>query len=145
MTSGSYCAILMLAIAAGGGLVGRPALAENREASSLMVQQAVIATGVEAREPVGEAASFPADVGELVFFTRVLGATGETEIEHTWFHGQQERARVRLPVRDSPWRTWSTKKIAPDWTGTWSVEVRDAEGRLLDTLTFTIETSDSGG
>ena len=116
MNSRSCFVTAMLVVAAAGGLVGPPALGENRGASSLMVQQAVIATGVEAREPVGEAASFPADVGKLVCYTRILGATDETEVEHTWFHGQKERSRVRLPVRDSPWRTWSTKNISPEWT-----------------------------
>jgi hypothetical protein len=41
-------------------------------------------------------------------------------------------------VRSPAWRTWSTKQIEPEWTGEWTVRIEDAEGRVLDTLRFTI-------
>jgi hypothetical protein len=59
--------------------------------------------------------------------------------------GEVESARVRLPVRSPAWRTWSTRQISPEWTGEWSVRIEDAEGRVLDTLRFTIGESTGPG
>jgi hypothetical protein len=38
----------------------------------------------------------------------------------------------------SPWRTWSSKTIPPEWSGEWSVEIRDASGAVLETVGFTV-------
>lgn len=115
-----------------------PAHGAEGSASRLTIEQAVIARQIEQREPVGEATTFPSDVARLVCYTKVLGAAGETFIEHIWSRGDVEHARVRLAVRSPAWRTWSTKRINPDWTGEWTVRIEDAEGRVLDTLMFTI-------
>jgi hypothetical protein len=116
-----------------------PAHGEEGPAAGLTIEQAVIARQIEQRQPVGEATTFPSDVGRLACYTKVMGAAGETFIEHVWSRGEVEHARVRLEVRSPAWRTWSTKRIKPEWTGEWTVRIEDAEGRVLDTLSFTIE------
>jgi hypothetical protein len=45
---------------------------------------------------------------------------------------------VDLEIGGSPWRTWSSKAIPPEWSGDWSVEIRDADGAVLETVGFTI-------
>ena len=105
----------------------------------LQVDRAVTARAVESREPVGEASSFPADVGRVFLFTHVTGAQGETAVYHVWRHGPTERAKVRLPVRSNSWRTWSSKQIVPGWTGEWSVEVQDEQGNVLESVAFVVE------
>ena len=60
-----------------------------------------------------------------------------SEIRHIWIHGELEFP-VTLPVNGSPWRTWSRKTIPPEWAGEWRVEIRDAQGNLLDTRSFTV-------
>jgi hypothetical protein len=117
-----------------------PALALGVLAQEGMrVERAAVAPSVEDREPVGEAASFPADVGSLSCYSKIVGAGEETEIFHVWRHGPTERAKVRLTVRGSSWRTWSTKRILPTWTGPWTVEIQDAQENVLATVAFTIE------
>lgn len=117
-----------------------PAQEEGSEtAAGMTVTRAAVALGVEARQPVGEGTSFPADVEELAFFTRVEGAQEETVIHHVWLYGEEEKARIELPVRSSSWRTWSLKTILPEWTGEWTVRAEDADGNLLASVGFTIE------
>ncbi len=111
------------------------------EASELTVTRAVVARAVENREPVGEGTEFPPDVQELACFTQIEGADGETVIYHTWRHGDEVKAKVELSIRGSSWRTWSTKKILPHWTGEWSVKVEDADGNLLTIVSFSITES----
>jgi hypothetical protein len=118
---------------------------ETGPGGGVSIETAVVARSVEEREPVGEATSFPADVGELACLTRVAGASGETSIQHVWFHGSEELARVRLAVRGSSWRTWSTKQILPSWTGAWKVEIQDADGNVLHTVSFTVGTEGAAG
>lgn len=105
---------------------------------ALTVSGAVVARSVIDRTPQDTGSVFPADVAELVFFTRIAGAAGETTIHHVWFHGDAQVADVELRVGGSPWRTWSRKTIPADWTGAWHVEVRDGSGAVLQRVDFTV-------
>jgi hypothetical protein len=100
--------------------------------------EAVLARSVVDRVPQDTGATFPADVAELVLWTRVTGAAAESVIHHVWLRGDQEVADIELRVGGSPWRTWSRKTIPADWTGAWHVEVRDAAGAVLKRIDFTI-------
>ncbi|MEZ5357522.1 MAG: DUF2914 domain-containing protein [Candidatus Zixiibacteriota bacterium] len=100
--------------------------------------EAVVCSGIEERMPVGEGDQFRADVERVYFWTRVTGAEGETFIRHVWLHEGQEIADVQLPVKGSPWRTYSYKTMIPEWTGNWEVKVVGDDGNVLLTKTFTI-------
>lgn len=99
--------------------------------------EAVVASGVEEMMPVGEANQFPADVGRVFLWTRVTGATG-TDIMHVWIHPDGNEFPVTLEIAGSPWRTWSSKTIPPEWAGEWRVLVRDSAGNVLATEAFTV-------
>ena len=98
--------------------------------------EAVLATGVAEMMPVGETQEFPVDVGQVFLWTRVTGAA-DSSIRHVWIHGEMEFP-VTLQVGGSPWRTWSSKTIPPEWAGEWRVEIRDEAGNLLDTRSFVV-------
>lgn len=102
------------------------------------VTEGAVATAIVDRAPEGTATTFPADVGELYCFTRIVGAAPGTQIQHVWFQGDTERARVSLNIGSANWRTWSSKTIPADWTGSWRVEVQTADGTVLETLSFTV-------
>lgn len=109
------------------------------QAGELEVHDAVIATSVDNRVPRGVDTTFPAFADKLYAFTRVVGATEDTFITHTWYYGNFLVAEVSLPVRNSNWRTWSAKNISPEWTGQWRVEVVTEDGIVIDRLYFTVE------
>jgi hypothetical protein len=106
------------------------------EAQEVTVSQAVVAAGVEDREPVGEADHFTADVERIYFFTVLEGDFPESQFEHVWLHDGEEVARVALTARGPRWRTWSSKAMIPEWAGDWTVRVVDANGRELASATF---------
>lgn len=117
-----------------------PALAVSQERTGeIQVERAVVGTGVMDREPQGVASQFPADVGQLWCFTHITGASTGAEILHVWYHGDQELARVPLTIGGPNWRTWTSKNIQPEWTGEWRVEIQQAGGTVLQTITFTIQ------
>ncbi len=106
--------------------------------AQLSVEESSIALDVIDRMPVGSDSTFVASVGRVFCWTRVAGAEGEVAIHHVWFHGDQEMADTELRIGGSPWRTWSSKAIVPEWTGAWRVEVRDSAGNVIETIRFTV-------
>ncbi len=109
------------------------ALAQDAE----ITVEVQIATDVVDRIPVDSGSAFAADVGSLWCWTRVSGAEGKT-LSHVWIHGPHERTLTLPAIGGSPWRSWSNKNIPEDWTGEWRVEIRDEDGSVLETVTFTV-------
>ena len=120
------------------GVSAAMAQPENSGEPAAPVIRAVVCTEVVEREPVGESSTFEAGVELLFCFTEITGLEGTT-ITHAWIHDGKTRARVELPVRSSRWRTWSSKKLAPGWTGPWQIKILDAEGVVLSTVSFEVE------
>lgn len=107
--------------------------------AQVSVEESAIALDVIDRMPVGSDSTFVASVGRVYCWTLVAGAEGEGAIHHVWFHGDQEMADIELRIGGSPWRTWSSKAIVPEWTGAWRVEVRDSAGNVIETIRFTVQ------
>lgn len=129
--------VLAIAVIACIPIVGHTQ--EMDSTGSVITVEAELATGIQNRDPVGVASTFPSNVDTVYLWTKVLGATDTTSITCVWSYGGEEMASVELPVRSPSWRTWSSKAIMPKWTGTWDVKVLDADGNVLKGLTFTIE------
>jgi hypothetical protein len=115
------------------------AVAFSAQASELEVIDAAITTAIENRMPVDSVDVYPADFGKLYYFTRIVGATQETQVTHVWFYEDQEMARIVLPVQSSDWRTYSSKRFLPQWNGQWSVVIQDELGAVLAEATFRLE------
>lgn len=108
-------------------------------AHALSVGEAVVTTAISNREPVDTVTQYPAQAGKLYCFTRIEGAAGDTSVTHVWMHGGKEMARVELPVRSARWRTYSSKRILPQWEGNWQVKVVDAAGNELTAVPFEVK------
>ena len=91
-------------------------------------------TGVEKREVVGEAATFPAGTTVWVW-SRVLGAEGS--VKHVWKRDGQIAWTATLNVGSKRWSTQSRRTIPK--AGAWEVEVQTADGAPIGTVAFTIQ------
>lgn len=120
-------AFLFLAVALAGS-----ALAE------MTVDEAVVCTSVADRKPEGVAASFPAEVGRVFAFTKVNGGAEGSSVMHRWIFADKTVAEVKLDVKGSPYRVWSSKGIAPAQKGAWKVEIADDAGKVLKSVEFTV-------
>jgi len=107
-------------------------------AQDVTVEQMEICTAVEERQPMGSDSVFTSDVGQLYCFTKLTSSQDTTEISHVWFHEDKEMAKVELTMKAKAWRTWSSKKVVPEWTGKWRVEVQRADGTIVTEKTFTV-------
>ena len=109
-----------------------------QQAGTLEVADATICKDVVNREAIEPGDSFAVSVGRLFCFSSITGIQNSTEIVHTWYYGDTERARVALGVQPPQWRTYSSKIIQAHEIGTWRVEITDASGNLLEKITFEI-------
>jgi hypothetical protein len=107
-------------------------------AEALEVADASISSQIINRLPADSLNTVPANVDKLYCYTRVTGAEEVTWITHVWYCGDKELARVRLAINSSDWRTWSSKRVLPQWKGSWRVEVLDAAGQPLLIVPFSI-------
>jgi hypothetical protein len=106
---------------------------------AMEVSEASLTTAIQDRMPVDQVETLPAGVSTLYCFSRIVGAAEEAKVQHVWYWGDKEMARVELPVRSINWRTWSSKKISADWRGDWRVEIQDQYGEVLTTLPLTVQ------
>jgi hypothetical protein len=110
--------------------------------ADLRIRRLVVSQGVEAREPIGAAASFSlAEVERLYAFVEVHNAdVAESEIFVT-FEPERGAAcgHVKLRVGATPrWRTWAyTRGVRSP--GKWTAVVRNGEGELLAQTTFVVQ------
>ena len=105
------------------------------------VETMTFCTAVEERQPVAADSAFAVDTDRVYCYTKIVGVEGESTVTHVWFRGDKEMARVELPVRSASWTTWSSKRLLPEWAGTWRVDVLDASGSVLQSLEFTLGTT----
>jgi hypothetical protein len=111
-------------------------LAQPADVAAQVEVEASVAASIVDRMPENPTTTFPADVGTVYAWSRVTGAAATT-LQHVWIHDGQEHP-VSLEIGGSPWRTWSSKEIPAEWSGDWTVEIRDATGTVLETLSFTV-------
>ena len=107
-------------------------------AAQVTVRDAIMATEITDRLPQGVGVQFDSTVGEVFAFTRIVGADGDTRVQHKWYYNDRLMADITLSVRSNNWRTWSSKKVLPEWAGDWRVEVVDEDGSVIEVLRFTV-------
>lgn len=109
--------------------------------AGLVVAEMAFGTGFDrqTRSLVGEAETFDAGTETIYCRTLITGAAEPTTVTHVWYHDGTTVAHVELHVGSPSWRTFSSKKLLPGWTGDWEVRVTDAHGTLLRSETFRIE------
>ena len=105
---------------------------------AIQVEEALFCTQIKDRIPQGVANSFDRSVKKVFFFTRVTKSKKPTAVTHVWYWKEKKMAEVPLDVRSENWRTWSSKKIDPAWTGTWAVKVLDESGEVVVTKNFEV-------
>jgi len=103
----------------------------SAQESALKVDEMVFCTGIEDRVPVGESTQFFESAARIYCYTRISGAADTLDVAHVWYFDGEEKARVDLAVRSASWRTWSSKKMLPGWSGLWRVDVLGPDGKVL--------------
>lgn len=109
-----------------------------QQTGKLNVATAVICKNVTDRQPVEPGTSFSASVGRLYCYSKIADIQNSTKIEHVWYFGDTERARISLGVNPPSWRTYSSKIIQAHEIGKWHVKILDESGNSLEDVAFEI-------
>ena len=112
---------------------------KQMETAMLTVETIACGTTVEERELQGQDTTFAKGIEKIYCWSLVTGGEDPTTVEHVWYLGGEEKARIMLDVKYPRVRTWSSKTILPEWTGDWEVEVVDSFGKVIGSTSFTIE------
>jgi len=112
-----------------------------QEQPALVLEEIHICTAVEDRQPSGVGTVFPDDLDKLYCFTKIGGAKDTTYVYHVWYFGNDEIARVKLPVKSNSWRTWSSKKLHM-LLGNGHVEIVSESGDILGKAEFEIQAAE---
>jgi hypothetical protein len=108
--------------------------------AKLEVVELVIAKDVQNMEPMDVGIAFTADVQKLYCFSKVKVEEEAATVYHSWYYNDEKVTQVELNVKKSPgFRTYSNKTIMSSQKGKWEVEVQDAEGNVLKSVSFTIQ------
>ena len=131
---------MVLMVLAAGALAQDEAVAESSEQGAPTV---AISFGTdidrESRELVGETTDFAAGIERITCLTLIKGLEAPNSVTHVWYRDGKTMARVDLNVASTNWRTWSSKRLLPSWTGHWEVKVLDSDGRVLGSADFQVK------
>ena len=112
-------------------LIMAASVSSNAQESGLTVEKMIFCTGIEERLPVGENTQFFESAERIYCYTRINGAADTLDVTHVWYYGDEEKARVDLTIKSASWRTWSSKKMLPAWSGAWRVDVLGPDENVL--------------
>jgi len=107
--------------------------------AKLGVEEFSFCAGISELTPVSVADTFPSDIYSVYCFTRITGAADTTTIVHSWYHQDTRVARVELAVKSARWRTYSSKRMMPEWRGQWRVDVTTLDGSTVASKRFLLE------
>ena len=99
------------------------------------VARSAFTTEIVDREPVNDLDSVSTEIKQIYFFTDLRNMSGNG-VTHRWLHGGETRAEVSFNVGGPRWRVHSSKKLAPEWLGDWTVEVVDSSGSVIHKDSF---------
>jgi hypothetical protein len=100
------------------------------------IRRALFTTGINDREPVGIVDSIDSTSDNSIsFFTEITNMSGQT-VTHQWTHLDKIMFEKTFEVKAERWRVWTSKTLIPNWTGTWTVNVLDADSELLTSKSF---------
>ncbi len=120
-------------------ITGTFSFAEEATPPQFSVERLVIAGSIEDREPFGVVDVFSASTELVYCFLDARDIREDTIVSFVWYHGETEMAKVDLTLRaGTRWRTNSSKKLGGR-QGDWRVELQDAEGTVVDTVSFSVE------
>ena len=112
-----------------------------QEKPALVLEEISICTAVEDRQPFGIGTVFSDELDKIYCFTKISGVEDTTYVNHVWYFGNDEIARVNLPIKSPSWRTWSSKKLNMG-SGNGRVEIVSESGDILGKAEFEIKAAE---
>lgn len=111
------------------------------EGSAVSVVDAKVCRSLSTSSWTCNAAANPSSPGAFFFYTRVRSAR-DTTVQHRWLMDGRVLRSVNLRIRANPgegYRTYSRNTVSAERRGNWTLELRDADGALLQEERLTVK------
>lgn len=108
---------------------------EEHQPASGSVTKKAFTTSIVDGKPADDQRAFENTVDTIYFYTILEGLKGQT-VTHRWKYAGHTISNADISVTDDPFRTWSSNKLEPNWTGFWTVEVLDSNSKVIGLGTF---------
>jgi cytoskeleton protein RodZ len=115
----------------------------SRPGSGLSVSEAGVGTAIVNRRLVGQGDRFE-EGSKIWFWTRSVGGQAGDPIHHVWLRDGRMMVTYDLTVGGPHWRNFSRQTLSEGSVGSWTVEARDAAGRVLARREFRCVPRESG-
>ena len=99
------------------------------------VKRSVFTTAIKNHEPINNIGKLRNDQQKIYYFTDLRDMQGQ-KITHRWMYKGKVMAEVAFKVNGPRWRVYSSKRLASDWLGDWTVLTVDRHGRTLSQKSF---------
>lgn len=109
-------------------------------AGDLQITEMAVTTKVVKGNPIDSVRRISSSsVKALYCFTRFSGpADTDTTITQVWYLNDKVMGEYEMPVKGAHWRTHSKKEVRKGLSGEWRCEVKDSEGKVLKSVSFTM-------
>lgn len=114
----------------------------NNKVDSPRIARSQFTTAVVDREPTDNVVMLTSNSDKVYYFTELSNLAGQ-RITHRWQYQGKLMAEIKFDVKSDRWRVFSSKKIRPDWTGEWSVDLIDEDGNSLKTNSLEVVSANS--
>ena len=111
------------------------ALAISSSGFAGQVSRALFTIGVDNHEPVIMVDSIDSSSYTSISFFTLNDLSGQN-ITHQWTYNDKVMFEKTFAVKAARWRVWTSKTLAPSWTGTWTVNVLDEDRSVLTSESF---------
>ncbi len=139
------CVLLFLTILGLYPLLLTPALPQQKPSPSngsdlknLTLVKAVMCEGIQEFEPINEAIVFSISLGQVYCYSFFDPVPEKMDIYHTWYFQDRLTANIKLTLKPTSWKSYSTIQLREADKGPWRVEISDSKGRRLKVLRFSI-------
>jgi len=111
-------------------------LLSSKQVVNKFVYRAQLTSNILSKEPMDNIEQLSLqEQTKLYLFTEIHGKNNQ-KIYHRWIFKKKLIAQITLNVRNSPWRTYSSKNFDETMVGQWEVQVVDQNDNILKTVTF---------
>jgi hypothetical protein len=110
----------------------------SEKPTSLTLVRALMCEGMREFEPENETIVFSATLGQAVCFTAFDPVPEKTEVYHYWFRKDRPDAKFKLTLKPPKWASFSQIRLRASDAGPWRVEITDANGKIFQTLRFSV-------
>jgi len=115
----------------------------NEPIKSRNLKAIAVSRNIVDKNPVDVSRLFLNNIDALYCFTAVDNPFNNNKIIHTWEYNGQNYLKSYISIGESAyWRCWSRITIRPEMTGDWKVTVTDTIGNYLDSIEFSIISTD---